>query len=179
MGKLLYTVKEIFSSDSQDGCLGINEADGYYIAPYQRGYKWQSSEEWTASDQVNTLLRDVYDAWKRNQDSTYYLQFITVKRTLETGRRVLEVIDGQQRLTTLSILAAVLKNDFNLNDFAGNSIDYYSSEKDEDSKECLPGEKDEGSKECLFGFHASPVKVKANEDIDDQTIWFRTSKNMK
>jgi len=162
MGKLLYTVQEIFSSDSQNGCLGINEAEGYYIAPYQRGYKWQSSEEWTASDQVNTLLRDIYDAWKRNQDSTYYLQFITVKRTSDAGRRVLEVIDGQQRLTTLSILAAVLRNDFDLEDFAGNSIDYYSSETDG------------GSKECLSGFHASPVKTKANEEIDDQTIWFMT-----
>ncbi len=90
------------------------------------------------------------------------MQFITVKRTSEAGRRVLEVIDGQQRLTTLSILAAVLKNDFNLDDFAGNSIDYYSSEKDG------------GSKECLSGFHASPVTAKANEDIDDQTIWFMT-----
>lgn len=162
MGKLLYTVREIFSSDSQNGCLGINEAEGYYIAPYQRGYKWQSSEEWAASDQVNTLLRDVYDAWKRNQDSTYYLQFITVKRTSETGRRVLEVIDGQQRLTTLSILAAILKKDFELEDFAGNSIDYYSSETDG------------GSKECLSGFHASPIKNKTNEEIGDQTVWFMT-----
>ena len=70
MSKLLYTIKEIFSTDFQNGCLGINEAEGYYIAPYQRGYKWQSSEDWTDSNQVNTLLRDVYDAWKRNQDST-------------------------------------------------------------------------------------------------------------
>ena len=74
----------------------------------------------------------------------------------------MEVIDGQQRLTTLTILSAVLKNDFNLEDFAGNSIDYYSSETDG------------GSKECLFGFHASPVAIKANEEIGDQTIWFMT-----
>ena len=161
MSKLLYTIKEIFSTDFQNGCLGINEAEGYYIAPYQRGYKWQSSEDWTDSNQVNTLLRDVYDAWKRNQDSTYYLQFITVKRT--SDRRFLEVIDGQQRLTTLSILSAVLKNDFNLEDFAGDCIDYYSSDEEEG-----------GSKECLSGFHASPVAIKTNDEIDDQTIWFMT-----
>ncbi len=162
MSKLLYTAREIFSSDSQNGCLGVNEAEEYYIAPYQRGYKWLSPEEWTAADQVNTLLRDIYDAWMRNQNSTYYLQFITVKKTSHDDKRLLEVIDGQQRLTTLSILSAVLKNNFNLEDFAGNNIDYYSSETDGDRKK------------CLSGFHASQPITAASEDIDDQTIWFMT-----
>ena len=162
MVKLLYTVKDIFSADPQDGCLGINEAEGYYIAPYQRGYKWQSSDDWSAADQVNTLLRDVYDAWKRNPESTYYLQFITVKRTKNGEKKFLEVIDGQQRLTTLSILSAVLKNKFGLEDFAGDCIDYYSSETDGQSKE------------CLSGYHTSPIVLMADEEISDQTIWFMT-----
>lgn len=119
MGKLLFSIKELFSREPQNGCLGSNGANVFYIAPYQRGYKWQSSENWDGAEQVNTLLRDIYNAWKRNNNSTYYLQFITVKQAMNEGLRGLEVIDGQQRLTTLSILASVLKYAFGLEDFAG------------------------------------------------------------
>ena len=160
MNKLLYSVRELFSDDSLNGCLGITEVSGYYIAPYQRGYKWQSSDEWNSPDQVNTLLRDIYDAWKRNPDSTYYLQFITVKRVLRDDplQYRLEVIDGQQRLTTLSILSAVLKQQYTtLDDFSGDKIEYYNASR------------------CLSGFHACPPSIEEDDKkITDQTIWFMT-----
>lgn len=160
MNKLLYSVRELFSNEPLNGCLGITEASGYYIAPYQRGYKWQSSKEWSSPDQVNTLLRDIYDAWKRNPNSTYYLQFITVKRVLlkQDNRPYLEVIDGQQRLTTLSILSAVLKHKYpSLEDFSRDKIEYYNASQ------------------CLSGFHASPPLIEEEDSkITDQTIWFMT-----
>ena len=173
MSKLLYTVKDLFSKDSQNGCLGINGATGYYIAPYQRGYKWQSSDVWNSPDQVNTLLRDVYDAWKRNPESTYYLQFITVKRAVDPeNRTVLEVIDGQQRLTTLSILAAVFHDEYSFDDFAGDTIGYYSRTDGRTSES--------KSKKCLSGFHTGQPDPKEDE-IDDQTVWFmlRARNNIK
>ncbi len=69
---------------------------GYYIPPYQRGYKW-------SDDMVGKLITDLYEAFTNGQDE-YYLQFITVKVANYDNKNVLEVIDGQQRLTTLTLL---------------------------------------------------------------------------
>lgn len=166
MSKLLFKVQELFSTDPQNGCLGMHDAERYHIASYQRGYKWLSSSEWTDPAQVNTLLRDIYDAWNRNPDSTYYLQFITVKRALVGEHFVLEVIDGQQRLTTLSILAAVLHQRFGQLDFAGNTMDYYSCGDQ--------GLQDSKSKKCLAGFHEKGWIPELHDKADDQTVWFMT-----
>lgn len=100
MNEFIYPIKLIFSADTHDGCLGLNNAKFYYIAPYQRGYKWASKNQF---DQVPQLLIDLYNAYS-NKTKEYFLQYITVKRTKLNEDYVLEVIDGQQRLTTLSIL---------------------------------------------------------------------------
>lgn len=106
MKKFIYSVKEIFSID--EGCLFAYDVKGYYIAPYQRGYKWKSE---SAYDQVPVLLMDLYEAFKSisangNSDQEYYLQYITVKKN---GHSTFEVIDGQQRLTTLTLLFNILE----------------------------------------------------------------------
>jgi uncharacterized protein with ParB-like and HNH nuclease domain len=48
-------------------------------------------------------LKDLPDAYQGNRQR-YYLQFITIKE----NNRSLEVIDGQQRLTTMTILFCIL-----------------------------------------------------------------------
>ena len=162
MSKLIYSVSEIFDTDPQNGCLGQNGAVGYYIAPYQRGYKWQSKgDDWDSPVQVNTLLRDVYDAWKKNPEREYFLQFITVKRCARERNIVsLEVIDGQQRLTTLSIILSVFTDMGVLGSgqehLKESKIDYAVSMK---------------SEECLNGFFDN--KIPPNEQREaDQTIYF-------
>ncbi len=97
--EFIFPIEKVFSK-KQDGVLGLNMAECYYIAPYQRGYKWGSS---TRYEQVPQMLIDIYEA-NRNGTSEYYLQYITLKRTEYKGKKVFEVIDGQQRLTTLSLL---------------------------------------------------------------------------
>ena len=99
MNEFIFSIKKIFKKE-QDGVLYINNVKCYYIAPYQRGYKWGSS---TRYEQVPQMLIDIYGAM-HSDIAEYYLQYITVKRTsLDDGSKVLEVIDGQQRLTTLSL----------------------------------------------------------------------------
>ena len=74
----------------------VGEIEGeYYIPSYQRGYRWDEV-------QVNALLNDIYE----NGDEPYCLQPIVVRKD-EQGRY--EVIDGQQRLTTLYIVYQVMK----------------------------------------------------------------------
>ncbi len=62
----------------------------FFIAAYQRGYRWGAQE-------VRLLLDDIVEA----AGSDYYLQPVVVKK-LDEGRW--ELVDGQQRLTTLYLI---------------------------------------------------------------------------
>ena len=80
----------------------VNDITGKFLVPsYQRGYRWRTEE-------VTRLLDDVYNLI--NEDRTkpsknYCLQPIVVKKLDEN---FFEVIDGQQRLTTLFIIYSFL-----------------------------------------------------------------------
>lgn len=68
----------------------------FYISAYQRGYRWTSKE-------VSDLLNDIFefDAGTQSAPKTYCIQpLIVVKRDDDSY----EVVDGQQRLTTLFII---------------------------------------------------------------------------
>lgn len=77
----------------------VGDIEGnFYVPSYQRGYRWDES-------QVNALLNDIFE----NGDKPYCLQPIVVRRD-EQGRY--ELIDGQQRLTTLYIIYQFMKTIF-------------------------------------------------------------------
>ena len=71
----------------------------YNIPEYQRGYKWSEKD-------VNALLNDINN-FQAEGDKFYCLQNITIKKQ-KNSENIYEVIDGQQRLTTLSILLSYL-----------------------------------------------------------------------
>lgn len=122
MKKLVFNLKDIFSSTTSTGCLSQYECTKYHIPAYQRGYKWSSD----ANGAVSVLLNDLYSAFQSKPDKEYYLQYITVKRVKVNGNYCLEVIDGQQRLTTLSILFSVLSlvRTENTSNIAIDKLDY-------------------------------------------------------
>lgn len=73
----------------------------YYIPEYQRGYRWEEK-------QVLNLLDDLDTFFAGNSKGRFYcLQPIVVKEVTIEGEKWLEVIDGQQRLTTILILMKV------------------------------------------------------------------------
>lgn len=120
MADLIYSVRNIFNAENQDGCLNQHGASKYLIPTYQRGYKWASDK----NGAVTTLLNDLKKAFDQNKKE-YYLQYITVKETKdENNDTVLELIDGQQRLTTLSIMVAVVTRSLEKEDFASNKLSY-------------------------------------------------------
>lgn len=98
MNEFIFPIKSIFCGDK-----AFNENPLYYIAPYQRGYKWAAESDY---DPVPQLMRDTYEAYTQKTEN-YFLQFITVKYDRTQGWY--EVIDGQQRLTTLSLLFYVIE----------------------------------------------------------------------
>jgi len=110
MANFIFSIEDFFSK-----CLIEHNVEAFFVAPYQRGYKWKSA---TKFDQVPVLLTDLYEAFKKSQDvgeaNEYFLQYITVKPNKENHQTVFEVIDGQQRLTTISLMFYVLEsNPFN------------------------------------------------------------------
>jgi uncharacterized protein with ParB-like and HNH nuclease domain len=110
MKELVFNIKNIFSTDPNEGCLGQYDASIYHIPAYQRGYKWASKKP---TDAIQVLMIDLWEAFINSKNSDrkeYYMQYITVKKP--TNEKHLEVIDGQQRLTSFSILLSVIH--FNL-----------------------------------------------------------------
>lgn len=83
-----FNLGKVFSSDYQ-----------FVIPEYQRPYRW-------GVDQAGQLLDDLEEALDNRNEDPYFLgSLVLVEREENTH----EVIDGQQRLTTLTILLAVLR----------------------------------------------------------------------
>lgn len=81
---------------------GVLEIKGNFFVPdYQRGYRWGENE-------VKQLLDDIYENSQKKEScaKNYYLQPIVVK-TIREGNY--ELIDGQQRLTTLYLILTCIK----------------------------------------------------------------------
>ena len=96
----------------------------FFIPAYQRGYRWTEM-------QVTQLLSDIWEFTKRDKKENgefYCLQPVVVKKQTD-GRW--EVIDGQQRLTTLYLILKYLEDICKLlvQDFSIYSIQY-STRKD-------------------------------------------------
>ncbi len=72
----------------------------FEIPSYQRPYSWTTRE-------ARELLDDVIEAMGDGQDDYFLGSFVLVKQPSEKHA---EVVDGQQRLTTLTILLAVLRD---------------------------------------------------------------------
>jgi Protein of unknown function DUF262/Protein of unknown function (DUF1524) len=88
------------------------------VPSYQRLYAW-------SDDQVNDLFRDLADAI-RKPDSEYFLGTLVLTRTASNAGAQ-AIIDGQQRLTTASILIAAIR-------------DYFAQNGDRDRAESLQSE---------------------------------------
>ncbi|MEG9545577.1 DUF262 domain-containing HNH endonuclease family protein [Mannheimia sp. HC-2023] len=67
--------------------------DKYIVPIYQRNYAW-------GKDEIELLIQDIEEAQKTAKDKNYYIGSLVVAKRLDAY----EVIDGQQRLTTLKLL---------------------------------------------------------------------------
>ncbi|MEP2734822.1 MAG: DUF262 domain-containing HNH endonuclease family protein [Erythrobacter sp.] len=85
-----YPLSKIFSSEFE-----------YLIPSYQRPYAW-------TVDEASELFDDLKSFYKTEDDEGYFLGSIVLIKS-EDGP-LAEVIDGQQRLTTLTILFSVLSS---------------------------------------------------------------------
>lgn len=75
----------------------------FHVGNYQRGYRW-------TEEQVTKLLEDftAFAQQEGDAEEIYFLQSIVVS-CLDETKEVWELIDGQQRLTTIYLMDAVLR----------------------------------------------------------------------
>jgi uncharacterized protein with ParB-like and HNH nuclease domain len=105
----------------------------FYIPSYQRGYRWEEQ-------QIIDLLNDILEfqkKGKKDEGEFYCLQPLIVT---QKENDVWEVVDGQQRLTTIYILLSYLKDALEILGLPNNlfSLEYETREKkDYSSKEFL------------------------------------------
>lgn len=93
--------KEPEKEHPKEFCVENVFKDTRYVIPiYQRNYAWTSIE-------IEQLLNDINNV-QEDFKGKYYLGSLIVN---QLGANVFEVIDGQQRLTTLYLLLSYLNND--------------------------------------------------------------------
>jgi hypothetical protein len=85
---------------SKDSIGTLIRASKYKIPFYQREYAWRDK-------QVKDLLRDLENLYDANRDE-HYMGTVVL---LDEEDRYREVVDGQQRLTTLTILFAAVRDE--------------------------------------------------------------------
>lgn len=81
----------------------LTEQIRYEIPPYQRPYSWEKGN-------VEQLLDDVWEAYEADDEEYFIGSLITIERTKGI---LYDVVDGQQRLTTLNLIFAKLRDKIN------------------------------------------------------------------
>lgn len=79
----------------------------YCIPDYQRAYVWDT-------DQVRDLLDDTISAYRENKDAQYFLGSMVLKINEKSDNNVsyteYELLDGQQRITTVFLILACMRD---------------------------------------------------------------------
>lgn len=103
----------------------------HYIIPlYQRNYNWGITE-------IRQFLQDIYESFVNDATQNYYIGSLVVFKRPGI-QDYFEVIDGQQRLTTMHLIARLISND----NASFNSLRYDSRKEVEDFFDRLSQEKE-------------------------------------
>ena len=94
----------------------------YEIPIYQRNYAWEKEE-------ITALIQDIYDSYRKDSSRPYYIGTLV---SFHKGDDVYEVIDGQQRLTTIRILMSILDSR------QGSKLTYRARRKSDETIRKMP-----------------------------------------
>lgn len=116
----------------------------YEVPIYQRNYAWEK-------DEISALIQDVYDAYFAKKP-TYFIGTLV---SFHKGDHVYEVIDGQQRLTSINLVLRAL--DVSIQ----NKLTYRARKKSNDTIQSMPDfEVDEKDMGIVNGFKYAQVSIK-------------------
>ena len=90
--------------------------NNFYIVPdYQREYVWEADKE------VAQLLTDVYEAYSAGRNKEYFIGTTVVY--YDKSNNLSELIDGQQRTTTLFLMLCAFRNIYKERGLGSNVMD--------------------------------------------------------
>lgn len=137
----------------------------YEVPIYQRNYAWEE-------DEITALIQDVYDAHQKNKNATNKsTYFIGTLVSYHKGDEVYEVIDGQQRLTTINIVLSAL------NISIQNKLTYRARKKSNDTIKSIPefkiDEKDNGIVNGFIYAKNALNKIVPENEIENFKTYFQ------
>lgn len=154
----------------------------YEIPIYQRNYAWEQ-------DEITTLIQDVFDKYTNNPNANYYIGTLV---SYKKADNVYEIIDGQQRLTTIRIILGVMYSleKFNKNGNLGplkSRLTFRARDKSDEALKHIPSNSeeernkkrirttsiDEGfeyAREKLLKISNDIVNIKNSHEKDDSRI---------
>jgi len=136
------SVKELFNG---------GEKCRFEIPIYQRNYSWEKEE-------IAALLQDVYDAFTDKTEAYYIGTLVTYHR----GDQVYEIIDGQQRLTTLWIILNIL------GERPQNKLTFRARKKSNKTVENMPNfNLDDRDDSIINGYHSAQGSIDEIIPIDE------------
>ena len=141
----------------------VSKYKKFNVPSLQRTYRWGEKE-------ITLLLNDLYEFYNTNKDSTndfYPLQPLILKKSNKNDD-TWNVLDGQQRLTTIKLIASFFEMD---KDYCLD-ISYDTREKTKDFLDNISNKKEEDvgtSMELYYIFHAYEV-IKAWFQKDTEKI---------
>lgn len=118
MGQNQFPLKEV----SIEELFFSPEKNIYEIPIYQRNYAWEK-------DEIAALIGDVSDEYKKGTDKPYYIGTLV---SYPKGDNTYEIIDGQQRLTTIRLILSAL------NVSPTNRLTYRARKKSDETIKNLP-----------------------------------------
>ncbi|AQQ59290.1 hypothetical protein XJ32_03310 [Helicobacter bilis] len=90
-----------------------NKKMSYQIPSYQRPYAWDK-------DQISDLIEDLTESYCNGKEGQYFCGSLVIAKGANSERY--DIIDGQQRLTTFTILACVIR-DFYIDNLGAENKD--------------------------------------------------------
>ena len=93
----------------------------YNIPDYQRGYEWRDHDVYLLLNDLKKFARQLSGKYEDGKDKFYSLQHITIlKKGMDGNKTYYNVVDGQQRLTTMAIILSY----FGKGDLVKNKFQY-------------------------------------------------------
>lgn len=77
-----------------------------YVPDYQRAYSWDTGKDGSIKSQVNVFYADIMDYLRSGSKTPYYFGHFLYEKT--TSDNNYGIIDGQQRLTTITIFLSAI-----------------------------------------------------------------------
>jgi len=95
----------------------VNDEKFYQIPDYQRPYSWDK-------DNISDLIDDLVTAYTEDRDDNYFCGSLVLVKNKRSDR--FDIIDGQQRTTTFTIISCVFR-DLYLEDLNAKAKDYINN----------------------------------------------------